>query len=369
MKRLDRLIFGEMLGPWLFGVAIFTVLIMAGTYLFQITGYVVDGISPLLIGELTVLLLPGILAKTFSMATLLAALLAFGRLSSDSEIVALKAHGASVARMMVPVALFGLLASLLAFTFNEVLVPGAAIRATAIQQEIGRRLEKTGRKEIFQPIYEGARLVAMVTAQDFDLRRRTLDGAIITTFDKKGQPALFMMADRLRFNNANQWRIENGARILSSDGRTLVDVDGDVWPDQVPEMTATPEDILARDVKNLDALSMRELRRQIQAAQNDKTFDKGGLANLEFGYWNKIAVPAAAAIFALVGAPLAIRSHRSTAATGFWLAVVIIFAYMMLANFGAIWAQGGQVPPFIASFAPIAIGAFVAAVLIHRKNR
>ncbi|MEQ1936541.1 MAG: LptF/LptG family permease [Fimbriimonadaceae bacterium] len=119
MKRIDRLIIGELAGPWMFGTAIFTTLIMAGTYLFKITDYLANGVSFAVVLKLTLLLLPGVIVKTFSMAVLLATLLAFGRLSSDSEIVALRAAGASLGRIMMPVAVFGVVVAAIAFGVNE----------------------------------------------------------------------------------------------------------------------------------------------------------------------------------------------------------------------------------------------------------
>ncbi len=113
MKRLDALITKELMGPWVFGVAIFTVLILAGTYLFRITDYFVKGVGFFTVAELTTLLLPGIMAKTFPMAVLLATLLSFGRLSSDSEIVAIKACGTSLMRVMYPVGMFGLIVAVI----------------------------------------------------------------------------------------------------------------------------------------------------------------------------------------------------------------------------------------------------------------
>ena len=72
MKRLDKLILAELLGPWTFGVAMFTVLIVASTYLFQITNYLVQGVPFGIVLEISLLVVPGILVKTFAMATLLA---------------------------------------------------------------------------------------------------------------------------------------------------------------------------------------------------------------------------------------------------------------------------------------------------------
>jgi lipopolysaccharide export system permease protein len=71
----------------------------------------------------------------------------------------------------------------------------------------------------------------------------------------------------------------------------------------------------------------------------------------------------------LVGAPLGIRNHRSGAASGFWLAVIIIFIYMLLSNVLAITAQGGAIPAWVASFTPIVLGVAAGAYLTYIKNR
>ena len=143
MKRLDKLILQELFGPWIFGVAIFTVIIMAGTYLFKVTEYIVQGVSFTTVTELMFLTLPGIMAKTFPMAVLLSVLLAFGRLSGDSEIVAVRACGTSITRIMAPVAGFGLAVALLAFGVNELWVPGASFQASQIQIQIAKQLKGT----------------------------------------------------------------------------------------------------------------------------------------------------------------------------------------------------------------------------------
>lgn len=368
MRRLDVLILRELFGPWAFGVAIFTVLIMAGTYLFKLTDYVVQGIGIGTIMELTVLLLPGIMAKTFPMAVLLATLLAFGRLSSDSEIVAIKACGTSLVRVMAPVAGFGFCVALLAFFFNEILVPGASLRATVIQQEIAKKIDIKSQRPTFYPVYEQNRLTALVTARDFNFTRRALTDAVVVTFDKQGGFSFTLFANELIYSDDKDWKIRGGGRVLSYDGTFFANLSGDVWPTQVPKQTFTPKQLLAGNLKDLDALSMRQIREQIDNAKANPSFDRGQLANLEFGYWNKVAVPLAALIYALVGAPLGVRNHRTSAASGFWLSVIIIFAYMMLANFMAIYAQGGVLPSWVASFLPLALGLAVGAVAIRLKN-
>lgn len=371
MKRIDRLIFGELIGPWIFGVGIFTVLIMAGTYLFRVTDYFVNGISPLVVIEYTAMLFPAIVVKTFAMGVLLAALLAFGRLSSDSEIVALRAAGASVGRIMVPVAVFGLLTAVIAFWMNEKIVPLCSLRATAIQAEIAKKLDSSSWKQLFTAINDPAtgKLSAMIAAGDFNIRERRMRSAWVLAYGKAGEPSFMMYAPELEFKDEKDWRIRGGAKLFSFDGSTVGSFDGDVWPAQIPKIDKKPEDLLAGNLKDLDSFSMAKMREVIeQAKKTPQAVSKAQVANLEYGYYNKISLPLAAFIFGLVGAPLGIRNHRTGAASGFWLSIIIIFGYMMLANFMAIYAQGGVIPAWGASFAPIVIGIAFAAVLIRRRN-
>lgn len=373
MKRIDRLITQELLGPWGFGVAIFTVLILAGTYLLKITDFIVSGVSVGTVIQFSMLLLPGVLAKTFPMAILLATLLAFGRLSGDSEVVALRAAGASIGRMMAPVGVFAFFVAALAFGLNELVVPRAAVRKTELEGEIAKTLERIQGKPTFYPVYEAGQLMALVTAQQFNFAQGTLRGAVVTSYDKSEKPTYTLYAQELVFQPGNEggikdWRIRGGATLQSVDGRTHIALLGDAWPGIMNRLDATPLDILSQTQKDPDLQSMSQLEIQIDRARKNPKIEKAQIANLEYIYYNKIALPLAALVYALVGAPLGIRNHRTAAASGFWISVIIIFGYMMLANFMAVYAQGGVIPAWLASFTPIAIGLVVAAIAIHRKN-
>ncbi len=367
MKRIDRLILGELAGPWGFGVAIFTVLIMAGTYLFKLTDYIVQGIPVSTILKLTVLLLPGVMVKTFSMAVLLAALLAFGRLSSDSEVVALRAAGSSIGRMMMPVAAFSLFVALFAFLINETVVPWAAYQGFAMKGDIEKTLNMRG-EPIFHVINDpkDGKPVAMISALDFNLQERSLREVWVHTYQKNGEPSWSLHAERLHFTNENDWSVDGEAKLFDYALQYPVIVKN-IWPSQVvkpPEI----DTLAASRVKDLDSFSMAQMKERIRFAKLSSTFPVSQIRNLEYGYWNKLALPLAAVIFGLVGAPLGIRNHRTGAAAGFWLSVIIIFAYMMTANFMAQFALGGKIPPWGASFTPLAIGMIVAIVTIQRKN-
>lgn len=366
LKRLDRLILGELVGPWAFGVAIFTVLIMAGTYLFKMTDYVVQGIPVMTIVKLTGLFLPGVMVKTFSMAVLLATLLAFGRLSSDSEVVALRAAGASIGRIMAPVGVFGVLVAALAFGINETVVPWAAYQGFAMKVDIEKTLNMKG-EPIFHVVNDPntGKPLAMISALDFNLQQRSLSEVWVHTYIEE-KPSWSLHAKRLQFTDANNWSVDGDAKLFDYELKYPVVVKG-IWPSQIAQPPKV-EDMAASRIKDLDGFSMEQMKRRINLARKSPTFPVEQIRNLEYGYWNKLALPMAAIVFGLVGAPLGIRNHRTGAAAGFWLSVMIIFAYMTTANFMAQFALGGKIPAWGASFTPIVIGMVFAAITIHRKN-
>ncbi len=368
MRRLDRLVIKELLGPWVFGVAMFTTLLIAATYLNRIADYIVQGVPAGRIGEIVLLLSPAILVKTFAMSTLLAALLAFGRLSGDSEIVALRAAGASLWRILLPVILFASAAAGVSFVFNEALVPAAAKRSTAIAKELANSIKGKSDQPIAQPQIENGRVTMMIVAREFSLAQRALRGVTLVLYDKEGKETWFVLANQLVFRARNDWRIEGGAEMLSRDGSNRVRFDS-AWPTDVPMLKATPEQLAASGINDPDFSSMAELREQIDRAKRDGTLTDEQIRNREYWYWNKLALPLAALMFGSLGAGLGIRSARTGTATGFALAIGILFGYLTLGNFMNVWAMGGVIPAWLASFTPIVLGAAATVIVVARKNR
>lgn len=375
ISRLDRLIYKELAGPYFFGVALFTVLIVAATYLGRLLGFLVGGTSTLLVGELALLYTPAIMVKTFAMAMLLASLLAFGRLSGDSEIVALKAAGAGLQRIMRPVMVFAVATAVVAFITNETLVPYAAKRGADITAELAKQIDPSKFHAASQPIIVDGKSIGDVVARDFNPAQGILKDATVILYRKDGSPAYFLSAQQFTYDplkfaaHKGGWSIQGQAHLISGDGSMSLTINNGAWPAQVPQLQFTPQDILASQITDLDVLSMREIKTEIENLKKNPNASKSLIANLEFGYWNKIALPFAAIIYGLLGAPLGIRSHRQSTASGFALAIAISFAYLFIANWLSVYAQGGAIPAWAASFTPPAIGLVAAIIITIRRNR
>ena len=181
MRILDRYILKELLGPFLFGICVFSSILVGTGPLFRIAKYISQyGASLWTCIKLLTLSLPGIIALTFPMAVLLASLMAFGRLSSSSEIVAMKCGGLSFYRLATPVLLLAFGVSLFSMAFNEVLVPRAnEAYSYIVHYEIMKNTRPKSQEHIVIKDIVGGELERLTYARSFDEEISMMRGVTI----------------------------------------------------------------------------------------------------------------------------------------------------------------------------------------------
>jgi lipopolysaccharide export system permease protein len=94
---MDGYIMREILMPFLFGVGAFSSIGISVGALFELIRRVTEsGLSIGLAMQIFVLKLPEFIVLAFPMSTLLATMMAYSRLSADSELIALRGCGVSI---------------------------------------------------------------------------------------------------------------------------------------------------------------------------------------------------------------------------------------------------------------------------------
>src|SRR5437773_10257370 len=121
----DRYVVRELVPPTALGLLLFTFILLLDTISNLMRILVSRGAELVTVVRAFVYLLPSIFSVTIPMAFLLGVLLAFGRLASDSEIVALRASGVSPGRLLRPVLALSVVATLVTFYVFGVLGPAA----------------------------------------------------------------------------------------------------------------------------------------------------------------------------------------------------------------------------------------------------
>ena len=373
-KLIDRLVWKEMIGPWLFGVALFTVVLMAGTYLFRLTDYLVKGVDSMVLLKMTLLFLPGLVAKTFPMAVLLSSLLAFARLSNDSEIIAAQTGGASLFRIVRPVAVFGVAVALLAFVFGEVVVPQASFTARAMTEEIVQGLRKSAPQPFSQTLYVEGKFAGQLMAKDINLSTGVMSDAVIVWWGNSDKPETWFFIERLEYTPGGIWQATGVSAIAEDkdDGGIFRTVVESAQPPFGQSLDFSPESILASSISDNDAFSMGDIKKEIdklKAKPNKEADEIREMYDKEVGYWTKLSLPMSSIVFALVGAPVSIRRVRQSVGIGVGISIAIIFAYYLLHNYMSVLAKGGVTHPAFSAFLPVGVGIAAAIFLLVRKNQ
>ena len=103
LPLLDRWILSELLPPLFFAIAAFTVVSLSVGVMFDLIRKIVESGLPSQVAlQVLILRLPSFLVISFPMAMLMASLLAYSRLSANSELKALRSIGVTTKRMIAP---------------------------------------------------------------------------------------------------------------------------------------------------------------------------------------------------------------------------------------------------------------------------
>ena len=134
MKRtLTSYIVSEILPPFLLGLSAFTIILLIARILKLVELVVTRGVPFMEIGKLFALILPTFLEMTVPMALLLGIFLGLGRLSSDHELLALKASGISPIQVLLPIGTVALFISLITLLLTTMVRPAANL---ALKREL-----------------------------------------------------------------------------------------------------------------------------------------------------------------------------------------------------------------------------------------
>ena len=360
---LDRYLIAELGGPSLFGLSAFT-LIFVATQILAIGRLVSEEHAPLWAAvEYFLWDMPAYLLLVIPMAMLLGTLLAMQRLSSESEITAMKAGGISLSRIVAPLLIVGFVVSLVALAVQELFVPFANDKAAYVkQQAIEHGSPASSNLQAVTPIPGGGKQVTI--AAGLDLETQTLLNVTVIRYDAKQKPQDLIVADRARYV-APTWTFENSTTYhFNPDGSTFTQT----APQMIVDIGERPNQIAKQSLQIADP-------EQLSRAEIKARLDSGQLApqqqrSFSATYASKLARPFAAFVFTLIAVPFGLRPVRGGGTgLGFGLAVAIVFVYYVISTIflsigsAATWLAGP------AAWASNLLFTVIGASLLRRASR
>jgi lipopolysaccharide export system permease protein len=376
VKIIDRYILTSITASFLFGLAMFLALLMAMDLLRELIEMIsVTGIPLPTALKIFAYSIPNMLVYAFPMSVLLSILLVFNRMSSESEMVAIRAAGSSFIRIVAPTLVFALAVSALTYWVSDSVVPYASKRAGELHDQALREI-KSDQYIAPPPHIENGRLIYSFIAATYDARRKEMSKLNLIVYDKKGMPKLFVYSPKATWDPDNgNWVFTRGilrsvdapsssAYLYPTADAPEANIDLVAYEQIIKE---NPLDIETAK-KNPEELTTLEIHKYVAHLKAMKQ-PKPAQNRMELYYYNRFSVPFTCLVFALIGAPLGLRHHRTSSAMGLGISLLVIFFYYTFFNYLNMIGRSGQISPPVAAWLPIGLGTVVGVILLIRANK
>jgi len=371
---IDRWILSEILPPLIFAIAAFTVVSVSVGVIFELIRKIVEAGLPFQIAFHVLLLkLPSFLVISFPMAMLMSSLIAYSRLSSNSELKALRSLGVTTSRMIAPALALSLFMTGLTFVFNDSIVPVSNRNAEiTLKSALGKSLATEKGNDI---IYSKFGLVTdektQVTRDGLThlfysrrFRNGEMQEVTVVDFSRFGHTQL-LVAKRAVWNDIkSRWEFIDGKTInLAPNGSsTSSSFDRYFYPlgNGPSKIAKLPKD--ANDMTVAETLQAQKLYSDVGNVKE--------VRRMQVRVQEKFTLPMACVVFGLIGSSLGAKPDTSTSRSqGFGLSVVLILSYYILSfGFSALGVKG-TLPPSLAAWSPVFISLSVGGLLLKRASR
>lgn len=389
---IDRFVIREVVPPTVLGFITYTFLVVMRGIYGLIEQVLVRGVSPADAGRVLLATLPHIVVLTIPMSFLFGVLLAVGRMNGDSELVALQAAGIPISRLLRPILILGLLLTGLNAYLYLVVIPGS-----------GRDL-----RDLRVRLFAGAKNLGRIEPKVF---HEELPNVLLYLRDvdmESGQWRHILFYDS---SNPGEERLTLAQRgsMVTADPPAMTD--SDRISGEMPEMEQwiRLEDVVTHQFSRDDPETYRVNRNRTQLmrpalegrgtvryqlrmgeretgeliafvsgrdilqnegeeppSQEDLVTQRR-LAAIELN--QRLAIPFACAVFALLALPLGVGTRSGGRGRGFVISVAVVLVYYLVSNQGKMLAIEGRVPPWVGIWLPNIVLSVVALFLMRRMGR
>ena len=376
MRTLHRYILSNFLATFLMAVAVLSFVMTVGL-LFGSMKYIARGMAPALVAKFLLQNLPGTLSYSVPVASLVSSLLVFSRLSSDSEISAMRACGVPLSAIMRTPVLLSLVLSAVCFWINGNVSPEAALLRSERRHDfkftdVTALLEpgtwtQVGEHEIYVSRRDAERLLDLrvnETMSNGKLREIRAASAVVST-NGQGAATLEMAdvtvdpvrEDRPGILRASTWSLPLAA--ISGD-KSVAASQAQEGPVASGPVRRRTKDLYTWELMRDIAVS------RIHPPDGEREARNLSRAKAELAVRTTLAL--ACVCFVLVGIPLGIQSHRRESSAGLAISLAVAGAFYFFCITGESLAKN---PAFSAHWivgAPVVACLALSAVLVARQN-
>ena len=362
-RLLDAYIVREFFGMFLLVLASFVMLMLVFTF-FELVGDIIrNHIALTTVGEYLLNLAPSMIYTITPLAVLIAVLVTFGVFNRNSEIVAMKATGISLYRLVIPVVSISAFLALGLFVFDDYYLPAANRRQEALRSTIKGRPPQTflhpEEKWMFGQSGQGEP-AHIFYYQFFDRDNDAFANLSVFEFN----PTTFALTRRIFASrvvwdeHAESWRFINGwVRKIDGNNSEYLDFRNTSFAEINEDPSYFKKENLQSQEMNFQQLGayIRDLRQS--------GFDT---MRLRVALWHKLAYPLIAIIMAMLAIPFALSMGRRGSLTGIAVAISVALAYWVVDGLFGAMGNVNYLPAALAAWSPDVLFGITGGYLLLR---
>ncbi len=347
MRILSRYIIREILSYFFISLIAFTGFLFIVRVL-KLSSLVINkGVAFFDVAQLFLAIIPTFLEIAVPLATLLGVMLAFARLSGDSELVVIRASGISLFQVLRPVLFVGLCSAAITLYVSVILKPWGFKTLSSTMSAIAR--SKTS--AALEPgVFNRLGSITFYT-ETLDQQTGVFTHAVIE--DRRSGRSLILASHGTIQSEAG----DDALHLVLFDGSIHEQIKEDYVVTKFAEnrisisADETGDEIVAKDP------SPRELKNEEIALELAKpNLTPKRQLNLEIERWSRWSLPGASLVLAILALSLGVQPPRAQktwgAALSLVLGMLVFVAYFALQSVGRIFADSGTLPAWLAAFVP-----------------
>ena len=363
-KTIDRYIFSELLKIFLISIFAMTMILYLDKFLFLAEMIVNRGVSFIEMVMMMVYISPAFFAITIPMAVLMASVVTFNQFSVNNEWVAMKSCNWSFIELMKPVLFFSLFAYFIANIVMFWAVPwGNQSYKVLVYDIIKNRANVDIQPNVFNRDFKNLILLVKEHHQNSQLK-----GVFIADTTNPEAPQIITSEKGVIYANPETLKIQ-----LKLNNGTIHELSNDRGDYQTLNFDRYDINLSLPDTERLEKkalignkeLSFTKIKDRIKEMKAKGLPTSGPEVELS----KKFSIPFTCLLFAILGAPLGIKSSRSGKSGSFGVTVAVIMIYyiglILTQNLGRI----GKIHAYTSVWIPNIILLFVVVYVVYKMQK
>lgn len=411
-RILQKYLMKELLSPFLVTLSTITFVLLLDEIIKLLNLIIEKDLDFLTTLNIFSLALPFLLALSIPMAVLMATILAFGRLSVDSEIIAIKSGGINIFRLVRPIYFLALLLSLFMVYFNnrilpetnhkfsnlrmqismkkpmKIITPGEYIdfgkytvivkssdeqemRGIIIYDRSNTQFPKTivANRGVLMPVDSGSSLKAIL--YDGEMHERDAKDSAKYTITSFSEFTLniFGLDEKIEigekeFRSDREMSSEQLVAAIKKDEESIIRYQEHNTKIQ-NEIEKLQGELKIKPDDRVISQKISTNRNKLNVNNQETTYSQERIRSFKVEYHKKYALAFACLVFALMGIPIGIMTKSSGIGTSFSVSSLIFLVYYVSLIGGERLADKGLLNPWLSMWISNIIFFIIAVILTY----